>query len=317
MNLIKKMLELIKKKMQSLRIYGKKKGRQTSVPAVMSMGPNRILIRILWGVLIFSVLFGVYKNFTAIDKETIHEREIIEEKLIDTNAVESYVKHFARIYHSWGNTPDAIKERKQALNQYLTDELLRINEGAITTDCPTTAEAVMIDIWSLAEKQEGEYAVEYSVTQRLQENETETEVAYAFQVTVHVDESGDMIIVRNPTMCSLPKKSGYAPAEWDTDGSVDSGIRAEIEEFLNTFFALYPKANEKELLYYVKDGVLDAVNRDYVYAGIMSPTYIKEGGTIKVSVYVKYLDQETKITQTAQYQLTLDKGENWRIISTE
>lgn len=39
-----------------------------------------------------SLAFGIYKSFTAIDKQTVHEREIIEITIIDTNVIESFTK---------------------------------------------------------------------------------------------------------------------------------------------------------------------------------------------------------------------------------
>lgn len=37
----------------------------------------------------------------------------------------------------------------------------------------------------------------------------------------------------------------------------------------------------------------------------------------KAEVYVKYLDQDLKITQIMQYKLTLEKGDNWKIVEAE
>ena len=39
--------------------------------------------------------------------------------------------------------------------------------------------------------------------------------------------------------------------------------------FLETFFKLYPTATEKELAYYVKDGVLAPVSGDYVFSELV------------------------------------------------
>lgn len=50
--------------------------------AVMKIGTNKKLVIALWIVLIGSVSFGVYKNFTAIDKHTVYEKEIIEKKIL-------------------------------------------------------------------------------------------------------------------------------------------------------------------------------------------------------------------------------------------
>ena len=51
----------------------------------MKVGTHKKSVIALWVVLIASVSFGVYKNFTAIDQHTTHEKEIIELRLQDTN----------------------------------------------------------------------------------------------------------------------------------------------------------------------------------------------------------------------------------------
>ena len=40
-----------------------------------------------------------------------------------------------------------------------------------------------------------------------------------------------------------------------------------------TFFKLYPQASAQELLYYVKDGVLPAIGKNYVYDGLAGKAY--------------------------------------------
>ncbi|MDD7361124.1 MAG: hypothetical protein PUG82_00635, partial [Streptococcus alactolyticus] len=42
---------------------------------------------VLWVLLIGSVGFGIYKNFTAIDTHTVRETEIIKQQIVDTNQV--------------------------------------------------------------------------------------------------------------------------------------------------------------------------------------------------------------------------------------
>ena len=88
----------------------------------------------------------------------------------------------------------------------------------------------------------------------------------------------------------------------------------EVTEFLETFFKLYPTATEKELAYYVSENVLEPVNCDYVFSELVNPIFIKDGEQVKVSVSVKYLDQRTKATQISQFDLTLEKDSNWKIV---
>ncbi|MDF2506036.1 MAG: conjugal transfer protein [Clostridium sp.] len=90
----------------------------------------------------------------------------------------------------------------------------------------------------------------------------------------------------------------------------------EINEFLKTFFKLYPTATEKELSYYVKANALKSIGKDYVFAKLLNPIYTKKGNQIEASVSVKYLDQQTKVIQISQFDLILEKENNWVIIGT-
>ena len=66
----------------------------------MKVGTHKKSVLLLWAVLLASTSFGVYKNFTAIDTHTVHEKEIIQLRLNDTNGIENFVKNFAKAYYS-------------------------------------------------------------------------------------------------------------------------------------------------------------------------------------------------------------------------
>ena len=66
----------------------------------IKVGTHRKTVIALWVVLIASVSFGVYKNFTAIDMHTIHETETIQLRLNDTSGIENFVKNFAKSYYT-------------------------------------------------------------------------------------------------------------------------------------------------------------------------------------------------------------------------
>ena len=51
----------------------------------------------------------------------------------------------------------------------------------------------------------------YTVEQRITEGESSKTVRSAYLVTVYVDGSGNLTIIQNPTITSVPVKSGYTP----------------------------------------------------------------------------------------------------------
>ena len=290
-----------------------KPNKEKKVP-VMKVGTHKKTVIALWLVLIASVSFGVYKNFTAIDMHTVHEKEVIEQHIIDTNRIENFVKDFAKSYYSWSNNKEAIEARTAAINNYLTKALQDLNVDTVRIDIPTNSTVNEVKIWNVEQAGKDEYTVTYSVDQTVTEGEQSSRNTAAYTVTVHVDGDGNMVITKNPTISSMPVKSSYEPKAQETDGTMDAAITEEVTEFLETFFKLYPTATEKELAYYVSGNALAPVSGDYLYSELINPLFTMDGDTVKVSISVKYLDQKTKAAQISQFDLILKKDSNWRII---
>lgn len=288
--------------------------KEKKVP-VMKVGTHKKTVIALWLLLIASVSFGVYKNFTAIDIHTVQEKEVIEQRIIDTNKIENFVKGFAKCYYSWSNSQEAIDVRTAKINQYLTKELQDLNADTVRADVPTSSTATDVKIWDIEQTEPTEFTVTYSVDQTITEGETSTQYTSAYTVNVHVDNNGDMVITQNPTISSIPEKSSYEPTMKQSDGTVDAATVSEVTEFLETFFKLYPTATEKELSYYVSDSVLESVDSDYLFSELVNPVFSTDKEQVKVFVSVKYLDQRTKATQISQFDLTLEKiSGNWKIV---
>lgn len=287
--------------------------KEKRVP-VMKVGTHKKTVIALWLMLIVSVSFGIYKNFTAIDTHTVHEKEVIEQRIVDTNRVENFVKAFAFVYYSWSNTQESIDARTTAINQYLTKDLQDLNVDTIRRDIPTSSAVSDVKIWDIEQAGTEDFTVTYSVDQTVTEAQQVVGYNSAYMVVVHVDGDGNMVIIKNPTIRSLPTKSSYEPKAKEADGTVDATIMTEVTEFLETFFKLYPTATEKELAYYVAENVLKPVNTDYIYSELINPIFTQDGEQVKVSVAVKYLDQRTKATQISQFDLMLEKDSNWKIV---
>ena len=290
------------------------KSKKPKKPRTIKVGTHKKLTIALWLLLIGSVSFGIYKNFTAIDMHTVHEKEVIEKQIVDTNKVESYVESFAREYFSWQQSPESIDKRNEQLKNYLTEDLQLLNVDMVRVDIPTSSTVRKVQIWNVSEVNDTDFKVLFSVEQQLTEGEAKKNLLSTYTVIVHMDKTGDMVIVQNPTMNSKPEKSNFKPKQVESDGTVDAMMSEEINSFLETFFKLYPKATDKELAYYVSNNALPTINKDYVFAELVNPVYAMKDNKVTAIVTVKYLDQETKVTQFSQYELVLEKAENWKIV---
>lgn len=290
------------------------RNREKKVP-VMKIGTHRKTVFALWLVLIVSVSFGVYKNFTAIDRHTLHEKEVIERRLFDTNKIENFVREFAFVYYSWSNTQESIDTRTVAASRYLTKDLQDLNVDVVRQDIPTSSTVTDVKIWNIEQVGTNNFTVLYSVDQTVTEGETSVGCTSAYMVTVHMDDNGNMVITQNPTVSGLLIKSDYEPKAVESDGTVDAATIKEVTEFLETFFKLYPAATEKELTYYVTGNALKPVNVDYLFSELINPVFTKDGKRVRVFVSVKYLDQRTKAAQISQFELILEKPDgNWKIV---
>lgn len=280
---------------------------------VKSVGTRKKSVTVLWIVLISSLVFGIYKNFTAIDQHTVHEKEVIETKLVDTSAIESFTKNFVKDYYTWQNNKESIERREEKLSLYLTKELQDLNIDTVRTDIPTSSSVSDIDIWSVSQEDDA-YAVVYSVEQKITAEKNSETIHSTYRISLHQDNVGNLVITKNPTLWSIPNKSDYEPQQPENNGTVDSDTVQEVTEFLETFFTFYPSATDKELAYYVKNNALPPINQEYIFSELVNPVFQKKENQIKVWVTVKYLNERTKAIQISQYELYLEKDTNWMIV---
>ncbi len=110
------------------------------------MGKHRKLVLALWLLLSCSLTFGVYKNFTAIDQHTTHEKVVVKEKIENTSGVESFTKDFAKEYFSWRNNKEVIEKGMNNLEQYLTEEGLALSQDMVRADIPTSSEVQSVKV---------------------------------------------------------------------------------------------------------------------------------------------------------------------------
>lgn len=284
-------------------------------PRVLHIGTRRPVVIALWALLICAFAFAAYKNFTAVDTHTVHETMVVQEEVTDTNAIESFVTNFAKVYYSWEQSADSIEQRTENLRYYMTDELQALNADTVRSDVPMASSVQDVQIWSVEQIGDKVYKIVYSVSQKVVNGEKSSIVTSVYEVSVYRDDAGNMVIIQNPTITGKPQKSDYVPKTVEPDGTVSAQESDEITEFLTTFFTLYPSASEQELSYYVSGGALPVITNDsYVFAALVNPVYTKSGDTVTADVAVQYLDQRTGMTQVSQFALQLKKEDgNWKI----
>ena len=155
-----------------------------------------------------------------------------------------------------------------------------MNVDTVRTDIPTSSTVTDVLIWDVEQSGENAFTATYEVDQQIKEGDQTRNVSETYTVTVHLN------------------------ADTVNDATA----------FLETFFKLYPTATDKEFAYYVEENALEPINGDYLFSKFVNPVFTVDGDNVKVSVAVKFIDNQTKATQVSQYELTLHKDNNWKIV---
>lgn len=289
-----------------------KRNKVKKIPTI-KVGTHKKMTTALWILLLASISFGVYKNFTAIDQHTTYEKEVIEQRVIDTNKIESFSQNFISVFYSWEHNQKALDQRTEKLKDYLTEDLQVLNADMVRADIPTNSRVEDIQFWDINPIDKNNFEVLFTVNQDITEQKKKQTTHSAYTLTIHVDDKENMVIIKNPTISSIPTKSNYKKKLSDSDGTVGAKTTEEIDSFFKTFFKLYPKANEKELSYYVNNQALKPINKEYQFLELASSNYSLKNNQVVAQISVKYLEPITKTTQIFQYSLVLEKAENWVI----
>lgn len=299
-------------------MFQKKKEKQQKPKKlrVYTANSRKPAVIVLWLMFICGFTFAVYKNFTAIDTHTVHEKEIVEWRVEDTSGIEAFVRNFVKTYYSWSNNKDSVAQRTDALTGYLTEDLQRLTADTVKSDVAVSSSVQDIQIWSVAQNGENDFAVVFTVAQTISDGKKKDTVSSVYKTAVHKDDNGDMVITQAPTITGKPAKSAYTPKAAESDGTISAAESKDITDFLTTFFTLYPTATEKELSYYVSGDSMPPVKCvDYAFNQLKSTVLNKDGDTVMATVAVEYLDSVTKMMQISQFELVLKLVDgNWKII---
>ena len=283
---------------------------------VYTVNSRKPAVIVLWLMFICGFTFAVYKDFTAIDTHTVHEKEIVEWRVEDTSGVEAFVRNFAKTYYSWSNNKDSVAQRTDALTGYLTEDLQRLTADTVKSDVAVSSSVQDVQIWSVEQNSENDFEIVFTVAQTISDGKKKDTVSSVYKTMVHKDDNGDMVITQAPTITGKPAKSAYTPKATEPDGTVSAAESEDITDFLTTFFTLYPTATEKELSYYVSGGSMPPVKcADYTFSQLKNTVLNKDGDTVMATVAVEYLDSVTKMTQISQFELALKLVDgNWKIV---
>ena len=161
------------------------KQRKPKKLRVYTVNSRKPAVIVLWLMFICGFTFAVYKNFTAIDTHTVHEKEIVEWRVEDTSGVEAFVRNFAKTYYSWSGNKDSVAQRTDALTGYLTEDLQRLTADTVRSDVAVSSSVQDVQIWSVEQNGENDFAVVFTVAQTILDGKKKDTVSSVYKTMVH------------------------------------------------------------------------------------------------------------------------------------
>lgn len=276
------------------------------------LSPYKIRQGMFWGcwtVAAASLAFGIYKNFTATDTIIEKETQTVVHEVENYVGLESFTKNFAADYFTYSTNSEKQAARKESLKQYMQPTLLDVNSG--NTYAKSNISIQDVQVWEVEAIPEREDEFEVMFTVKMKGEEETVQNAYTVDV---YSKDQQYVVVKNPTMTSLPAVSDYEKKSLQQSAQVSAEDRDRVETFLETFFGIYPGASEKELAYYVKDKDIHEINKDYALNSIDHVVIEEQEKGFYVECYVSYMDQTLGVQVLNQFELQLGTQEDGELI---
>lgn len=260
----------------------------------------RFVVGLGWSLIVGGVCFGVYNNVTATSTHTVHEVETIKEKLTDTTGIESFATDFVKTFFTVSPNSKDQGDRQEMLANYLADDLSV--SSLLYKELKNETIVQNVDIWKVKKVQENTYSVSFKLS--IETSDTTYDRAYAVEIYA---KDQQFAIVKLPVLSSLPEKAIVTSAKELPVSVIETATRENVEGFLETFFAVYPKADQKELAYYGDD--LQPIEENLSFLEISNPQMAESNGNIEATCSVAYKDNDTQLIHEMFYELTLEKIE--------
>lgn len=262
-----------------------------------------------WAVAAASLVFGIYKNFTAADTIIEKETRTVVHEVENYVGLESFTRNFAKEYFTYSTDPEKQSKRKENLKKYMQPSLVDINSG--NTYAKSDISVQDVQIWEVGDIPDREHEFEVLFTVRMKGGKKTARSAYTMDVFC---EDQQYVVLKNPTMASLPSVSDYEKEPLQLPAQIKAEDRERVEEFLETFFRIYPGASEKELAYYVKDKTIHVINKDYTLKSIDRVVIQEQENGFYVECCVSYMDNTLGVQVINQFELNLGTQEDGELI---
>jgi Conjugative transposon protein TcpC len=294
------------------------KGKE--IKKISSLKMRKIFVALFWFFLVVMIVVGIRnvsynKNYDSNNQDG--------KVIADVNSnydvgIETFSNKFIKSYFSFSENEEKRKSRLEELKKYMLDDLVNATSTNIEEMKGIKSSVTKVEIWSVEPKEDNSYKVDFTVYQELiMKDQKKKYIDDTYYIVVHKDSNGNYVVIQSPTVTNSPKKGDYeVDKTLASDTSVTSDERAKIDEFLNMFFKVYPKATDHELTYYVESNIKPlGENLELVRLENEIVTK-KDDATFNISIDVVYKNLDTNFKSINHFDIVLMNKDGKFIISS-
>ncbi|MEK5645951.1 hypothetical protein BK138_34460 [Paenibacillus rhizosphaerae] len=235
--------------------------------------------------------------------------------------VETFAVNFASQYFTWGQGDKAFDDRKNRLQPYLAsyvDSQAGLNIKKMTSK----STFLKSQVWKVEDAGSDRSKVtlrsQYAVTAN---GRKETKLNY---MVVPVASDGQNFVVYDiPYFVQEPKKFELDQKDGINRSNVlhQAQMKAEIRDFLDSFFKVYASGKQEEISYFTKNVNVQGLSGILTYKGIGDIsiyTNLESEGIYQVEVQVTYGDSKGATLYTYPYYVEVRKeSSRWFVVNFE
>lgn len=276
---------------------------------------KRMVKSVFW-VGVAYLFLGVSVLMFRPDSGTIAEAEVVEpvHNPATEVGVQTFATNFAHHYFSWGRDDKAFEDRKKRLQSYLASHV-DPQAGLDLKNMKSKSSMLKTQVWKVEDAGENKSKVtlrtQYVVTAN---GKKETKLNY---MVVPVASDGQNFAVYDiPYFVQEPKAADLTQTDDLNRSNVlhNAGTKAEIEDFMDSFFKVYTSGKQEEITYFTKDVAVEGLSGILTYKGIRSIaiyTNLEAEGIYQVEATVTYGDSKGTTLYHYPYYVEV-KNENGR-----
>ena len=291
------------------------------IKKISSLKMRKIFVALFWLLLVVMIVVGIRNVSYNKDYDLSNNQDgkvITDVKSNYDVGIDTFSNKFIKSYFSFSENEEKRKSRLEELKKYMLYDLVNSTLVNIEEMSGIKSSVTKVEIWSVEPKEDNNYKVDFTVYQELtMQDQQKKYVGDSYYIVVHKDSNGDYVVIQSPTVTTTPKKGSYEiDRTLASDTSVTSDERAKIDEFLNMFFKVYPKATEHELTYYVEKNI-KPLDKNLELVKLENEIVTKKDDTtFNISVDVVYKNLDTNFKSINHFDIVLMSKDGKFIISS-